>query len=430
VHKLKKNIFTYFTFLSTSILSVALFFSFFNAISYSKELDVIIIFILFQFFVWSTFFALNKKLNIISVNIFIIVFLNLILTPLFYRITFDVPYRSPNNKTIIEYKQDYFKGMLTGTHVSTTDEKGYRTNKKINYKKKAENTLRVITIGASTVEQHNTDDNKTWSSLLVKNLSLNTNKDIELINMGMSGLRAKHHYISLKETKKYQPDLVVLILGLNDWNYHIQNRNKVFLFSYFEIQYDFRKSPLYKIYTKLNRQIIKSFKKKKLNSIKKKSITNLTNEEKLISFHKLVSDNINIRKKIETFYPKNVSHDYSFWMFEIFNECKKNKLNCIFADQPTAYKNSVSLKLKNRFWMTPPYQKYTLTLENLEKVSTLYNDWLKVNVSKNNLNFCLLSEYLEPNTDNFYDDAHFAENGSKKVAKILTNCLKTDSNFN
>ena len=106
-------------------------------------------------------------------------------------------------------------------------------------------------------------------------------------------------------------------------------------------------------------------------------------------------------------------------MLEIFNECKKNKLNCIFADQPTAYKNSVSLKLKNRFWMTPPYQKYTLTLENLEKVSTLYNDWLKVNVSKNNLNFCLLSEYLEPNTDNFYDDAHFAENGSKKVAKKL-----------
>ena len=430
MQKLKKNIFTYFTFLSTLTLSVALFLSFFNEITYNKELDIVIIFILFQFFVWSAFFASNKKLNVISINIFTIVLLNLILTPLFYKMTFDVPYRAPNNKTIIEYKQDYFRGMLTGTHTSTTDEKGYRTNKKINYKKKAKNTLRIITIGASTVEQHNTDDNKTWSSLLVKNLSLNTDKEIELINMGMSGLRAMHHYISLKEVKKYQPDLVVFLLGLNDWNFHITNRNRVFLFPYLEIKYDFRKSLLHKIYVKFNRLATKAVKKKKLNSIEKKLTSNPTNEEKLISFHKLVSENINSKKTIETFYPENVSQEYSFWMLQIFNECKKNEYNCIFTDQPNAYKKNVSLRLKNRFWMTPPYQKYTLSLENLEKISKLYNNWLKTNVNKNNLNFCLLSEYFEPSTDNFYDDAHFAENGSKKVAKILTNCLKTDSNFN
>ena len=80
--------------------------------------------------------------------------------------------------------------------------------------------------------------------------------------------------------------------------------------------------------------------------------------------------------------------------------------------------------------MTPPYQKYTLTVENLEKISTLYNNWLKTNVNKNILNFCSLSEYFEPNFENFIDDAHFAENGSKKVAKVLTDCLKNNSNFN
>ena len=173
MHKLKKNIFTYFKFLSTLILSVAIFFSFFHIITYNKELDIIIIFILFQFFIWSAFFAFNKKLNVISVNIFIILLLNIIFTPLFHKMTFDVPTRMPNNKEVIEYKQDYFKGMLIGTHIITTDEKGYRTNKKINYKKKIENILRVITIGASTVEEYNTDDEKTWSSLLVKNLSSN-----------------------------------------------------------------------------------------------------------------------------------------------------------------------------------------------------------------------------------------------------------------
>ena len=430
MHKLKKNIFTYFKFLSTLILSVAIFFSFFHIITYNKELDIIIIFILFQFFIWSAFFAFNKKLKVISVNIFIILLLNIIFTQLFHKMTFDVPTRMPNNKEVIEYKQDYFKGMLIGTHIITTDEKGYRTNKKINYKKKIENILRVITIGASTVEEYNTDDEKTWSSLLVKNLSSNANKEIELINMGMSGLRAKHHYISLIEAKKYQPDLIVLLLGLNDWNYHIHKRNKVFLFPYFEIKYDFKKSPLHKIYTKFNRQINKIFKKKKLNSVEKKTAGNITNEERIISFHKLHASYANVEKKIETFYPEVVSQEYNFWMKQIFNECKKNKLNCIFADQPNAYKNSVSLELKNRFWMTPPYQKYTLTVENLEKISTLYNNWLKTNVNKNILNFCSLSEYFEPNFENFIDDAHFAENGSKKVAKVLTDCLKNNSNFN
>ena len=301
--------------------------------------------------------------------------------------------------------------------------------KRLIIKKKTKNTLRVIAIGASTVEQYNTDDNKTWTNILVKNLSLNTEKEIELINMGLSGLRAHHHYFSLIESKKYQPDLIVLLTGLNDWNHHIKSRNKFFLFPYFEIKYNFKKSLLYKIYTKVNHQITKVIKIVSSNPTEDKLTINLNNEEFLISFHKSESGKAS-KKKIETFYPKNVSQEYKFWMLQIFNECKKNKSNCIFIDQPNAYKDNISLKLKSRLWMSPPYEKFKLTIENLKKISTLYNNWLKNNVSKNNLNFCSVAKYFEPNTNDFYDDAHFSENGSKKLAKSLINCLKTDSNFN
>ena len=74
--------------------------------------------------------------------------------------------------------------------------------------------------------------------------------------------------------------------------------------------------------------------------------------------------------------------------------------------------------------MTPFYQDYTLSLDNLIEISSLYNNWLRQYIINNNLNFCSLSEKLEANTDNFFDDAHFAENGSEKVAKVLSECIK------
>ena len=74
--------------------------------------------------------------------------------------------------------------------------------------------------------------------------------------------------------------------------------------------------------------------------------------------------------------------------------------------------------------MTPFSQDYTLSLDNLIQISSLYNNWLRDYTANNNLNFCSLSEKLEPNTDNFFDDAHFSENGSKKVAEILSECVK------
>ena len=127
-------------------------------------------------------------------------------------------------------------------------------------------------------------------------------------------------------------------------------------------------------------------------------------------------------KKI--FEPQNVSDEYNFWISHAAKECKKNQFICFFIDQPTGYKKNVSAELKKRFWMTPPYQDYTLSLDNLIQISSLYNNWLRDYTANNNLNFCSLSERMKPTTDNFLDDAHFSENGSKRVAEILSKCVK------
>ena len=102
------------------------------------------------------------------------------------------------------------------------------------------NTLRVISIGGSTTAQPNVDDNKTWSNLVGEEISNFTDKNVEVINTGVMGLRAMHHYLSLKRTKIYKPDLIIFLMGINDWNYHVVNQEVKYLFPHIEIGHDYK----------------------------------------------------------------------------------------------------------------------------------------------------------------------------------------------
>tara|TARA_B100000427_G_scaffold329179_1_gene344368 strand:+ start:92 stop:1387 length:1296 start_codon:yes stop_codon:yes gene_type:complete len=409
-------------FISCFVLSILTFFTFRSDLVYHFDFKILISFFLIQIIIWSiVFFKKNKKISIILFNLFFLVFLNLILTPIFHLNTFDVPARQPNYKITKTYKGDFFKGMFSGTHLISSDEKGYRTNKKINYKIKQKNDLRIFTIGASTTEQGETDNKKTWSNLLANKLEKLTDRNIEMINAGMAGLRMKHHFISFKKIRKYNPDVVIFLIGINDWNHHIINEKKNYLFPKYEISYRYKNSILFKVFSNINKQI-----NKKLFNINKKNIkrTNLLSPE--IDTEAYLSPQINSLEKrniIKKFQPTNIFQEYDYWLSYTIDECKKNAIICLFMDQPTAYNRNISDKLKKRLWMTPPNQDYTLTLEDLIVTSAFYNNWLKHKAKQEKVNFYLLSEKIEPNTNYLIDDCHFSEKGSEKVSDLLANYI-------
>ena len=405
------------------ILSFLIYLSFRFHLIHENNIRILISFLLVEAGIWSiVFFPKKKYFSIASYNIFFLIILNLLLTPLFYTITFDVPIRKPNYEITKKYDGDFFKGMFSGTHFISVDEKGYRTNKKINYEKKTKETVRIFSIGASTTEQGETDNKKTWSSLLATNLSKLSNKNVEVINAGMAGLRAKHHFITLKRIKKYEPNLVIFLLGINDWNYHIINSEKKYSIPSYEIKFSYKKSILFKFFGNINKQINrKIFVQKELDdSI---NINNLSAEFDTESYLKPQINSLEIRSEIRNFRPKNVSQEYAYWVNLIIKECKKEKLFCLFLDQPTAYQTSIEKKLKKRLWMTPPNQEYTLNLNDLIFISSFYNEWLRNKIMKNKLNFLLLSDKMEANTQDLFDDCHFTENGSKKVSDFLANYI-------
>ena len=409
--------------ISFIIISTLIFFSLRIDLIYEKNIKILISFIIIQYVICSVFIYSKKNFYFVFLyNITFIVLLNLVLTPLFNLITFDVPIRQPNTKTILEYKSDFYKGIISGKHSISYDKKGYRTNKKVDYNNKNSNSLRIFTIGASNTEEQNLDDNKTWSSLLEKNLEKETKKNVEVINTGVSGLRAEHHYITLKRIKKYKPDLVIILLGINDWNNHIVNRDKNYLIPSYEIKYDFKKSILFNTFGNINKQIYGKFiKRRDENDDKKNILVNRAAEYE--TFLLPLIDSLNNKKIIKNFRIKNVSQEYQYWLSLMMRECKKKDLTCLFLDQPTAYKQNISNELKSRLWMTPPYQTYTLSLNDLIYTSFKYNNWLKNEILQNGLSFLKLSDNLEPNTTYFLDDCHFTENGSKQVSDDVTSYI-------
>tara|TARA_B100000686_G_C16766688_1_gene962304 strand:- start:899 stop:2191 length:1293 start_codon:yes stop_codon:yes gene_type:complete len=419
---IRKSIFIKFLICLT--FSILVYLSFRFQLIYENNIKILVSFLLVQLIIWGVLiFSKSKFYSIIFYNLCFIIFLNLLLTPLFHLITFDVPTRQPHYKVTKEYNSEFLKGIFFGKHFISADEKGFRTNKKVNYNIKNNDTLRIITIGASTTEDAALDDSKTWSSLLEKNLNDSTKKKIEVINTGMSGLRTEHHYITLKRITKYKPDIVVFMTGINDWNHHIVNSHKKYLFPNYEIKYSFEKSILFKTFGNINKQIYRKLIKKK----ETKKNLNLVHAKLDIEAYLLPQiDSLNIRDNVKKFKPKDVSQDYKYWTNLIIDQCKKNDPICIFLDQPTAYKPNISDELKKRLWMTPPNQNYTLSFENLIFTTSFYNNWLKEKIISNKLNFCLLSDKIDPTTDYLYDDCHFSENGSQKVSKILANCIKLD----
>ena len=436
--------FTLFLFIFTSILSIAIFFTFRIHLLENLNIPIVISFVCFQIMVWAPF-ILKKKIIILTNTLFFLVLVNLLTTPYNYLFTFDLPYNPPNTKHLKDYKDTkHFKGIFSGKHEISFDHMTYRTNKKnIDYNLKKKDTLRIFTIGGSTTAQVTLDDKKTWSSLIGSKLESQINKRVEVINTGVLGFAASYHFLTLKKIEKYHPDLIIFLVGINDWNNHITKSKRNYLFTSFEISYDATNSVLYKGFKNIKKQFkrkilaifaSKNSLKDRKNLIKNDDSTSIFfNNENLWTQNREYLNQIgsaNSKKKIRKFKPKDVSQEYSFWITKIIESCENKKNICIFMDQPNAYKSNISKELKSRLWMTPLFKDYTLPFEDLKHISTLYNEWLMKKVRNSNLYFFPASKKIQPNLNYFFDDVHFTEDGSKKLSNLLFNYILDNINLN
>ena len=305
---------------------------------------------------------------------------------------------------------------ITGVHQITTDALGFRTTPSIDYNDSS--ALRIFAIGGSTTEQILLDDRKTFTFLLQQSLRDATHGPVEVVNTGVSGLRANNHVATLRRVAALHPDMAVILLGVNDWNRHILLQHPEDIPESvargwqggWQYGIRLRNTLLGRVLVRLQRALQKPQSDAGPMTARPGGL-NVGHKDSLA------------RPKKRTFRPGNVSQEYSAHLEQLFNLCREVDVPCLFVTQPHAYAESAPPEMRREFWMTPPYADYTLDLGSMQHVADLYNDYLIRQARERGFEVCDIASEMSPTFDSFYDDVHFNTPGAERVAQLLLPCV-------
>ena len=314
----------------------------------------------------------------------------------------------PLMNTTIDVRATDLPGMPAGLHHITTDEKGFRVNPRVDYR--AKRGLLIFAIGGSTMEEIVLDDESTWTHLVQEGIA-KRGKSVEVVNTGVSGLRAANHLATLKVVARLEPDLIIFLIGANDWVKQIKDR--------FEHNFwkpvSLRDSALGLI---LDGAVISPLRRRITGRTSSDQTNVIDGLEGLMR-----SGQLSLHRPVtHAFRPTEVAADYAATLREISRLCKENRLTCLFMTQPNAYSEATPADLRSRFWMTPPWATYTLDFESMTHIASLYNGFLKSFAAQEGHPLCDLAPGIEPFPKFFYDDLHFTDEGARRVADLVLPC--------
>ncbi|WP_165477961.1 SGNH/GDSL hydrolase family protein [Alteromonas sp. KUL42] len=410
-------------FIPISIITLAIEITLFFSLpqNWTQQSSYVVFFFVFQILlIPSVLFLFKKKFETFSVSCILLLCANFF-TPSFLPIN-DYKTLPPNFFKRLIVRGDVMPNF-EGINTISTDEMGFRSLSDIDYNNN--DSFRIFAIGASTTEEIFVDDNQTWTSLLQISLNNSQNKKFEVINTGVSGLRARHHLATMMQTENYYPNAYIFLMGVNDWNSHIKgyignDEN--------ELPIDLSETLIWKglsFAKMLFSSLHFDMSEEEYNVIEEYCVT----EEYCVSeeygiYYSLQNNSLE-RNDVREFFPEDIDSSYESYVRWIATRCNNNSYLCIFVSQPSAYSTRLTKDLKERLWMTPPNVEYTLDLKSLIAISQLYNQKLFEIANENNIHFCDLAKEIPPTIEYFYDDVHFNENGSTAVAEVLHGCLST-----
>ncbi len=312
----------------------------------------------------------------------------------------------------IHVSGDGMRGV-SGAQRFVTDAHGFRNSGNVDYEKKR--GFRIFAIGGSTTEEQFIDEQETWTYLLSRKLSEKWGVPVEMINTGISGVRARHHLATLKRILSLQPDLVIFMIGVNDWNTLLAEPSQ---------PRDAEENPSVERTLFRHTLLGRLLRDRGLlgGSLARPERGDAQTWYSDGSSYVKQWGSLNRADK-RVFKPDRVPRSYEQWVQRIAATCAAAEVRCAFITQPSAYQPGVSEELKGRLWMTPPFRSFTFDFDSLVHVARLFNQWLFDLASRQGHLSCDLAGAIAPTLDNFFDDVHFTESGDRNVAQILSDCI-------
>ena len=331
----------------------------------------------------------------------------------------------PELDMIVDVRGDALPG-ISGPQRVWTDAHGFRTTSDVDYADAK--PLRIFAIGASTTEQSYLDQEHTWTHLLQEKLAQRLEQKVEVINTGVSGLRALHHRATLGYILDLEPDVALFLVGANDWTYHARRKLGFGGLTSLDVPYLLESLALAKAVS-LEHSLLPRVVGRGFHALGK--LSRDTPQEPEDGPFTRIDDGayysrqhgaIRLRPK-RSFRPSEVDPLYSLQIEKIRARCKEARLSCIFLSQPNGYSDTTSEDYRDSWWMIPPNEPYALPLPELANLANLYNRYLLALPEVDHLSSCDLAAGIEPGFASFYDDLHFNTAGARRVAEVLEPCV-------
>lgn len=316
---------------------------------------------------------------------------------------FDVNYKTlqPNLSTNIEIETNGLLGSLDDEIFISTDERGFRS-----HHSKAAYDKRIFLIGGSTTEQLTISDEKTTASVL-EDLLVDAGTKVNVVNTGLSGLRAIHHAATIRHTTGDDAIGYIILVGVNDWNHVLRNGDSVW-------RLRLRRPTDWPLTL-----AVRGLRARLAGDARAETVER--NMESPNAFYGRMMNLYPGKPKID--FQTTAAHRkyYAAEIERIEAACEglPDGQFCIFATQPHGYtpSNFADDKYVQTLWMTPPDTDWALTPSSLISVSNEFNKWLNDAVDCRNCYVLPLDEVFNGDKAYFYDDVHLNNDGARLFAE-------------
>ena len=316
---------------------------------------------------------------------------------------FDTDYKTlqPNLDADIEIDNTGALHSLDDRIFISTDSRGFRTH---HSKQKFPN--KIYLVGGSTTEQLTLSDDKTTASVL-EDLLVATGAPVNVVNTGLSGLRAVHHAATIRHTAGDDAVGYIILVGVNDWNHVLRNGD-----SFWRLR--IRQPTDWPLTI-----AVRGLRDRLAGDSRVATVER--NMESPNDFYRRMMDLYPGKPKID-FQPRPDHRDYyAAEIARIENACAglPDGQFCVFATQPHGYypSNFTDDAYVRSLWMTPPDTDWALTPSSLVTVSNEFNDWLRDIVDCANCYVLELDREFNGDTSYFYDDVHLNNAGARLFAE-------------
>jgi len=268
--------------------------------------------------------------------------------------------------------------------------------------------LSVVAVGGSTTECHFLSDDKTWTSLLEKDLQPSFPR-IWVNNAGLDGHSTFGHEILLNDyLVKLQPGVILFLTGINDMEneqptFHDKlntkgayNDFKHFMFANSEV-------------LNLVLNLARGRKAQRLNNTTN-SLLDLSKGDSLAMTGQQIMERAGRQARYLAGYRQRI--------IELIDTCRAHGIRPVFITQPNLFGkghdpvtgvNLETFKLGEQ-----------LNGKGLWEILELYNSALKQTCGARNVPVVDLAELMPKNSLYFYDASHFTNQGAEQVALLLS----------